>query len=152
MWVDPSVAWFELFVPAGDPWWRSDVGRAFEPPGDAVAAALALPGAVVHRGGSEAGRWGTLVCFAGIGPGEVTVGGRKLVGWTQRRTREGSRFAGIVYPRWDPGPLVAALALSAGERRRLLAELDSAGTGSLDWGLGGAAEVLHAVRAALSGP
>jgi lipoate-protein ligase A len=113
VWVEPGVAWFDVFVPAGDPAWQEDVGRAFWFAGDLVADALR--GLVdisleVHRGRMERGALGDTVCFASRGPGEIMVGGRKLVGWTQRRARAGSRFSGIAYPVWDPAPLVAALA------------------------------------------
>lgn len=150
VWVDPDVAWFDLFVPAGDPGWHTDVGRAFHFPGEVVAGALALPGSVVHRGRFDPGPWGRRVCFAAVGPGELTVAGRKLVGWTQRRTREGSRFSGVVYPRWDPRPLVAALALDDDARAGALDELATVGIGSVEAGLGGAAEVRAAVLAALA--
>jgi len=51
----------------------------------------------VHRGGMVATAWSDLVCFAGLGPGEVLLGGRKLVGLSQRRTRLGIRIQGMVY-------------------------------------------------------
>jgi len=51
----------------------------------------------VHRGGMLDSAWSELVCFAGIGPGEVLLGGRKLVGLSQRRTRHGLRLQGLVY-------------------------------------------------------
>ena len=38
------------------------------------------------------GAWSDVVCFAGLGPGEVTIDGRKVVGALQRRTRAGARF------------------------------------------------------------
>ena len=43
--------------------------------------------------------WCPLVCFAGVGPGEVLAGGRKLVGISQRRTRAGARFQCAVHVR-----------------------------------------------------
>lgn len=151
VWISPDVAWIELFVPTGDPLWDPDVGRAFHFAGRMVAEALGLSGADVHRGPLQSGRWGRLVCFAAVGPGEVTVAGRKLVGWTQRRTRAGSRFSGLVYPRWDPAPLVAALALDDGARRRALDDLATAGIGSIELGLGGRDAVVAAVRGAATG-
>ena len=51
----------------------------------------------VHDGPMAGGRWAELVCFAGLGPGEVLVAGRKLVGISQRRTRHGSRFQCMVH-------------------------------------------------------
>ena len=56
------------------------------------------------------GRWSPLVCFAGVGPGEVLLGRRKLVGISQRRTRNGSRFQCMVHVRWSPDVLVGLLA------------------------------------------
>ena len=41
--------------------------------------------------------WSDLVCFAGLGPGEVLLDGRKLVGLSQRRTRNGVRIQGTLY-------------------------------------------------------
>ena len=43
--------------------------------------------------------WSDLVCFAGVGPGELLLDGRKLVGLSQRRTRHGLRIQGLVYRR-----------------------------------------------------
>jgi lipoate-protein ligase A len=56
--------------------------------------------------------WSELVCFAGLGPGEVTVGGRKVVGISQRRTRDAARFQCVAYETWDADAL-GALARSA---------------------------------------
>ena len=43
-----------------------------------------------------------MVCFAGVGTGEVSVGDRKLVGLSQRRTRTGARFQCLVHLAWEP--------------------------------------------------
>ncbi len=48
-----------------------------------------------------------MVCFAGLGSGEVTIGGAKAVGLSQRRTRTGARFQCTCYRRWHPEPLRA---------------------------------------------
>lgn len=50
-----------------------------------------------HRGGMIETAWSDLICFAGVGPGEVLLGGRKLVGLSQRRTRLGVRIQGLVH-------------------------------------------------------
>ncbi len=42
------------------------------------------------------------MCFAGMGPGEVASAGAKLVGLSQRRTREFARFQCTVHHRWQP--------------------------------------------------
>ena len=59
----------------------------------------------VHRGGMLDSAWSEFVCFAGIGPGEVLLGGRKLVGLSQRRTRHGLRLQGLAYR----SPMTAAI-------------------------------------------
>lgn len=65
----------------------------------------------VHRGGMVCTPWSDLVCFAGIGPGEVTVGGRKFLGLSQRRTRHGIRVQGTLYRRPVTGEIPALLAV-----------------------------------------
>src|SRR3954463_1430395 len=64
-----STVWADVFVPAGDPLWEADVGRAFLWLGDAWSAALGslgLSGLSVHRGGLVRSRWSDKVCFAGL--------------------------------------------------------------------------------------
>jgi lipoate-protein ligase A len=121
--VPGESLWVDVIVPAGDPVWDDDVGRAAWWVGDAWARALTaagLPGATVHRGPLVRSPWSATVCFAGLGPGEVTAGGRKVVGISQRRTRAGARFQCSVHHRWDPATLIALLA----PPRPSLAELD----------------------------
>jgi lipoate-protein ligase A len=98
--------WIDVLVPRGDPLWHDDVGRSFTWLGEAWAGALAdlgHPGARVHHGALVCGRFGRQVCFAGIGPGEVTLDGVKAIGLSQRRTRAGARFQGVVHRSWSPG-------------------------------------------------
>jgi len=111
--VEPGgVLWVDVCVPRGDPLWDDDVGRAFQWLGDAWVTALDDGGrAVAHRGALVTTRWSRDVCFAGLGPGEVTVDGRKAVGISQRRTRDGALFQCAALLAWDPAPLVARLGL-----------------------------------------
>ena len=61
--------------------------------------------------------WSRLVCFGGLGTGEVVdEGGVKLVGLSQRRTRAGARFQCMAMAAWDPEAIVALLALSPQDR------------------------------------
>ena len=108
VWLDPvTSAWVDVFIPTGDPLWHSDIGKAFHWLGRTLAAAFADIGvpADMHPGPYEAGPSDGLVCFASLGPGEVVADGRKLVGISQRRTREGSRFQCIAYEHFELGPL-----------------------------------------------
>ena len=129
--VPGQTVWLDVEIPRVDPLWDDDVGRAFHWVGRAWVGALAELGvpATVHLGGVRETTWSRLICFAGLGPGEVTVDGRKLVGISQRRTRAGARFQCVVHRRWDPGPLVGVLALSPEERAAARADLVEAGSG-----------------------
>ncbi len=130
--LDPgAVVWLDVELPRDDLLWDDDVGRAAWWVGDAVAAALrdlGVPSPTVHRGRLERGRWGDLVCFAGLGPGEVTVGagGPKVAGLSQRRTRAGARLQCAVPLAWDPGRLASLLALDAARRYDLAVDLAAA--------------------------
>jgi lipoate---protein ligase len=112
--IPNEVVWLDLLIPAGDPLWSDDVSRASHWLGDVWVAALGY--GEVHRGPMVRTPWSSLVCFAGLGPGEVTVNGRKLVGISQRRTRAGARFQCAVYAQHDPAVLPALLRLSPAER------------------------------------
>jgi lipoate-protein ligase A len=109
--VPGEVSWVDVVLPAGDPLWDDDIGRAAHWLGAAWERAAATFGvrAEVHRGPMVRTPWSGLVCFAGLGPGEVRVGERKLVGISQRRTRGWARFQCAVYRRWDPAALLELL-------------------------------------------
>jgi hypothetical protein len=120
------VAWVDVFIPTGDPLWDDDVGRATWWLGQAWADALGTTGigaVEVRRGGLRRSPWSSRVCFAGTGPGEVTLEGRKIVGVSQRRTRLGALFQCAVAASWDPAALLDVLALDGAERAVAAAEL-----------------------------
>jgi lipoate-protein ligase A len=92
-------------------------GRSGSGPGDGPSASDTF---VVHRtslGDRAAGR---IACFAAMGPGEVAteVDGTtvKLVGISQRRTRQAARFQTVAHTRWDAGDLLGLLAPAAAEQ------------------------------------
>jgi len=109
-----AIVWFDVVVPTaalhaagvGD-----DVAASMTWLGWHVASALADLGvpADVHRGAMSCTTWCPLICFAGMGPGEVLVEGTKLVGISQRRSRGGARFQCAVHARWSPATLVGLL-------------------------------------------
>jgi lipoate-protein ligase A len=66
-----------------------------------------------HDGPLVCTPWCRQICFAGLGPGEVTVDGRKVVGLAQRRTRAGALFQCAALLRWDPASMVELLSLPA---------------------------------------
>jgi lipoate---protein ligase len=132
-------AWVDVWVPTGDERSSPDVTRAFGWLGETWARALRSLGlrdvAVQGAGPGACTRWSTLVCFGGIGAGEVTAGGRKVVGLSQRRNRHGAWFHGACLVHWDPDPLLAVLAVDAGERDAARAGLGdvSVGVADLPW-------------------
>lgn len=113
-----EVVWVDVIVGATDARFTTDLrasmrwlGRCWVDALQSVVAGIDPERLAVHAGGIEAGPWSDLVCFAGIGPGEVLLDGRKLVGISQRRTRDGARFQCAVHRRFDPAvwtPLLAA--------------------------------------------
>ncbi len=130
--VSPAdLLWVDVLVPRGDPLWHPDVGRAFVWLGRAWQHALAECGVSgeVHQGAYEAGRWGSLVCYAGRGPGEVFVEGRKVVGLSQRRSGTFVRFQSGLLRRWEPSELAGLCALPEPEREALVQDLAGCAAG-----------------------
>lgn len=132
--VEPgALLWVDVLVPVHDELWRADVGEAFLWLGAAWASALADCGidTTVHRGPLVRSRWSDLVCFAGLGPGELTdAAGAKLLGMSQRRTRAGARFqCAVLLDPWDPRPLLDLLALGAVDRAEAATDLRGAAAG-----------------------
>ncbi len=136
--IDPEVTvWIDVLVPRDHPRWDDDIGRAFHWVGDVWADALrdslrdalrhALPGAgavAVHRGAAVDPEVGRVVCFAGLGHGEVTVADRegapwKVVGLSQRRTRAGARIQGLAVLHHDPDVIRRHLAAPLPSGRRV---------------------------------
>lgn len=131
--VEPgSLLWVDVLLPAGDPLWQHDVGHAFLWLGEVWAGALADVGvsATVHNGPLVRTRWSDLVCFAGLGPGELTdAAGRKVLGISQRRTRAGARFQCAALGTWDPSRLLPLLASLPEDDVAAIGELADAAAG-----------------------
>lgn len=113
LWPDEFV-WLDLEIPASDGLWNDDIARAMWWVGELWRSALGdfEPMATVHQGRLVTTRWSSEVCFAGTGPGEVLVGGAKMVGVSQRRTRLAARFQTMLHLRWRPD-VVASLVAGA---------------------------------------
>jgi lipoate-protein ligase A len=111
LWPDEFV-WLDLEIPASDELWSDDVGRAMWWVGELWCSALGdlAPEATARRGRLIRSRWSSDVCFAGMGPGEVMVRGAKLVGVSQRRTRDAARFQSMIHLRWRPDVVAALVA------------------------------------------
>ena len=131
--VPGESLWVDVVLPPSDALWQDDVGRAFHWLGEVWVAALADLGvaAQVHRGGLCTTAWSRLVCFGGLGSGEVTTmpaperadARPKLVGLSQRRGRMGARFQCTVHRRWSAAASVELLALDPAVREAATAAL-----------------------------
>jgi hypothetical protein len=119
------LVWVDIVLPRTDPWWDDDIGRAARRVGEAWAVALGRLGLApaVHRGPLVTSPWSRSLCFAGLGPGEVCIDGRKVVGIAQRRTRDGACFQCAV-PLTAPGrPSARAAGLRGTEAEAATAAL-----------------------------
>ncbi len=106
------VVWVDVAVPAADELWEEDVSRAFHWLGEVWARAIGR-GARTNTGPNELRAFSDVVCFAGLGSGEVTIGGRKVVGISQRRTRAGALFQCAALIEWEPSMLATVLGIDA---------------------------------------
>jgi lipoate-protein ligase A len=99
---DESV-WMDITISREDPLWQDDVSASMLWLGDVFVQALRpWVYAETFRGTFHNGDVGRAVCFASAAPGEVFVGEDKLVGISQRRNREGTRFQCVLYRQWNP--------------------------------------------------
>jgi lipoate-protein ligase A len=116
--VPGEVTWLDVIVPAATPGWSDDVHGPMVWLGNGLAGAIAratgIDDLVVHDAAMRSSPWSRLICFDGLGAGEVLLGGRKLVGISQRRTRDVARLQCCWYSEYDPQRLVALLDPGAG--------------------------------------
>lgn len=123
--------WLDVSIPRDDPLWTDDVTASFEWLGHTWANAINSLGLQthVHTGPAQQTPWSRRVCFAGIGAGEVLTNGRKLVGISQRRTRDAARFQCAVLRTWDPVTLLGLLNVTELDRAEGLMTLATVATG-----------------------
>lgn len=123
VYVHPTdIVWVDIVIPRADALWSDDVGEAMLWVGELWCSALArvgMSGLSVHRGRLVANDWSQALCFAGAGTGEVFRHGAKVVGISQRRTRELARFQCSAHRRWDTGTIARAIPSVAGDPTRL---------------------------------
>ena len=144
-----EVFWLDVIVPRQNDTSLDDVRASMCRIGSIVSDALvaAAPDLAelveVHRGSLETTEWSSTICFDGLGPGEVVFDGAKLVGLSQRLTRQAARFQACWHTVYDPRALVELLSVAsrpALDALRPVATLDAASS----------AAVPELLRAALS--
>jgi lipoate-protein ligase A len=110
--VPGEVTWIDVIVPARAPGWSDDVHGPMIWLGRRLAAAFGdrcVDALAVHDGAMQTTPWSSMICFDGLGAGEVTMAGRKLVGISQRRTRHAARLQCCWYSTYRPEELLALL-------------------------------------------
>lgn len=104
VYLSPSnQLWIDISIPKQDRLYCEDLRRSFLPIGSLVLEALSEISSLdfqMHSGPLVGGELGRAICFAGIGPGEITVEGAKVVGISQRRTQKGAVFQCTMYLRY----------------------------------------------------
>jgi lipoate-protein ligase A len=123
----PGLIMQDIALPATHPLRRDDVSESYSWLGQTWVDALAALGVAAdlvdipaaRADGSSAGPLVRRACFGGRSPYEVLAGGRKLVGFSQIRRRQGALFQVGVYTRW-PGRELAQLLRAADDERAAL--------------------------------
>jgi lipoate-protein ligase A len=98
--LQPDDLWVDWWIPASDARWSPDVRASSLLVGGWWRDVLTkhVRGEVsLHEGALEGAEAHRVVCFAGRGPGEVFVNGRKAVGLAQWRVREGSFLTSVLH-------------------------------------------------------
>ncbi len=108
--------WIDIFIPKDDPLYVEDI---IESPmwlgelWDKVLHTLFPESCVEIHQGRLVGSMAKLICFSGIGPGEVLLDGLKAVGISQRRIRSGTWFYTMLALGNSQSPLYDAFNLAS---------------------------------------
>ncbi len=88
-----AQVWIDIFIPCDDPLYESDILKSPVWVGKLYAKTLNLLAveSCVYTG-RLIGEDSRLICFAGLGPGEVVADDGKAVGISQRRNKDGTWF------------------------------------------------------------
>jgi lipoate-protein ligase A len=119
-----AQVWLDVSVPRSDQRFSDDVSASFNFLGRAWQAGLSTvlrePASsfeVVAGNDAVTTRWSRTLCFAGLGAGEVTMEGRKIVGISQRRDRSGAWFHSMALLDFEPCELPSLLKMPEPERQ-----------------------------------
>lgn len=104
--------WVDISVPRRDKLFVDDLRKSFLPIGSMFMELLSKYSSDdlhMHEGGLSGGSLARTICFAGLGPGEITFEGSKMVGISQRRNAQGSVFQCTLYARYPYHPIAELL-------------------------------------------
>ncbi len=96
VWICPDhYVWIDVFLPFGDVLICREISSSFFWLGTVLVEVLekiGLQEVQMYRGSFVTTPWSSAICFSSKSPGEVFVANKKVVGISQRRTREGVLF------------------------------------------------------------
>jgi len=106
-----DVVWIDVVIGREDPLWQDDVGLGALWLGEVWCRVLAALGheAEMHQAPMGRDSLARVACFVGRAPGELLLGGRKVVGVSQRRTRHWVRMQCACLLHWDGAMLLDLL-------------------------------------------
>lgn len=118
-----EVLWVDFVIPRKDPLWCNDIGQSSVWLGELWVEAMKEIGVqgTVHHEETRKNKLSSLICFAGLTTGEVTVSGKKTIGISQRRTREGAWFQCAALFSWSAKKMVDLLKLEP--RKKIIDDL-----------------------------
>lgn len=118
-----EVLWVDFVIPRKDPLWCNDIGQSSVWLGELWVEAMKEIGVqgTVHHEETRKNKLSSLICFAGLTTGEVTVLGKKTIGISQRRTREGAWFQCAALFSWSAKKMVDLLKLEP--RKKIIDDL-----------------------------
>ena len=109
--LQPDDIWIDWWIPASDSRWSPDVHVSSINVGvwwkEALEAQLSKA-VSIHEGPLEGEQEHRVICFAGKGPGELFIDGKKTVGVTQWRVREGTFLSSVIHAK-DSSEVVSVL-------------------------------------------
>lgn len=129
--VPGESVWVDVVVPRGDQLWSDDVSQAFYWLGKVWVDALERLGhaGVAHLGPLVCSQWSRRICFAGVGGGEVRIDNRKVVGISQRRQRQATRFQCMALKTWMPEEILELMAMSEEDRNQARIDIEKIALG-----------------------
>lgn len=96
VWICPNhYIWIDVFLPSSDVLITRDISSSFFWLGTILVEVLekiGLQKVQMYRGGFVKTPWSSVICFSSKSPGEIFVNNKKVIGISQRRTREGVLF------------------------------------------------------------
>jgi len=106
--VPGDLLWIDVFIPSSSRLWHEDVQQGALWMGGIWFEAMRSMSVdcSLHTDSLLRSPLSDLVCFAGKAPGEVFVNDQKIIGISQRRSKQGTRYQCALILKWNPAHLI----------------------------------------------